>query len=66
MLSNKDLAGVMVTGLNEKEELKGYLKKAGVADVNGIPLDKFIVVYAGHNKKGLADMTIGLHEGVLP
>lgn len=65
-ISQNDIAGVTVETQSEKKQLLEWLAADGIHEVNGIPLDKFVQVYAGRSRTQVAKMTHGLKEGVLP
>jgi hypothetical protein len=65
-VSLRDLAAVRVASSDQKKKLIAMCEAAGLPKVfNGIPLEKFIIA-SGSGCKDVADLAVGLQEGVLP
>jgi hypothetical protein len=65
-VSQHDLAGVTVPSVGDRNTLIGWLKADGINEINGIPVEKFIIAYDGNSRKWVADNVAGLKEGVMP
>ncbi len=65
-LSVHDAVGVAVTTSAERTKLINALKAEGMDDVNGIPLEKFVVIQQNGSRSDLAKKLVGLQQGVLP
>jgi hypothetical protein len=66
-VSLHDAAGAMVPTESAKKAMINRLQGEGVTEINGIPLEDFIISYqeAG-SRAGVASKLAGLQEGVLP
>jgi hypothetical protein len=63
-LSIRDFAGAVVSNQSQKDEILKALKAEGFEDINGIPLDAFVVV--GSVGSPPVSKIKGLQPGVLP
>jgi hypothetical protein len=64
-MSNGDLAGCVLHDEDDKKAIINTLKGRGILEYNGIPLDKFFMVYKGSSRAYVADQLYGLKPGVL-
>jgi hypothetical protein len=64
-VSPRDLAGVTVNTQADKKQLMGWLENEGITEVNGIPLEDFIVVHGSNNRSQIPEKMVGLKDGVL-
>ena len=65
----RDAAGIVAHSQDQVEHIKSIFKANGKEEINGIPLDDFVVYqpHHMHSKKELIAKSIkGLQEGVLP
>jgi hypothetical protein len=64
-LALRDMAGVSVTSALMRDTILASLAKAEITQINGIPVEKFVVLRAGSSRSELAAGLVGLKEGVL-
>lgn len=68
-LGTKDVAGVVCLSSSQRKTILDHFKKAGIGEVNGIPVDKFVIVKGGSggfDREWIVNNLHGLQEGVLP
>lgn len=65
-ISVRDVAGVVCEDPDDREKIVSELEKAGFVEVNGIPLDEFVVVGPKKSRSWIAKNLKGLKPGVLP
>jgi hypothetical protein len=65
-ISQRDLAGISVNDESDKASLVKWSKEAGITEVNGIPLEQFILVSGSENRSYIANNMLGLKPGALP
>ncbi len=65
-ISTNDMAGICCPSASKRKQLLDMWKKEGIEEINGIPIEDFVVVYQGESRAQLAKKVAGLKEGVLP
>jgi hypothetical protein len=65
-ISMRDVAGIACEDPSDKVKIIAELEKGGLSEVNGIPLDDFVVVGPKKSRSWIAKNLKGLKPGVLP